>query len=56
MVWCIFNGKLFIWFWDCTCCILRWFMEETSLDSLSRRRRVCGCEGIMKERYKRVGE
>lgn len=30
-------------------------MEETSSDSLSRRRRGCGCEGIMEEAH-RAGE
>lgn len=50
------NGKPFIWPWDCTCCTSRWFMEETSSDSLSRRRRACGCKGIMEERHKRAGE
>lgn len=34
----------------------RWFTEETSSDSLRRRRRACGCEGIMEERHKRVGK
>lgn len=56
MARCTSNGKPFIWPWDCTCCTSRWFMEETSSDSLSRRRRACGCEGIMEERHKRAGE
>lgn len=56
MAQCTSNGKPFIWPWDCTCCTSRWFMEETSSDSLSRRRKACGCEGIMEERYKRAGE
>lgn len=42
MAQCTSNGKPFIWAWDCTCCTSRWFMEETSSDSLSRRRRACG--------------
>lgn len=56
MAQCTSNGKPFIWPWVCTCCISRWFMEETSSDSLSRRRKACGCEGIMEERHKRAGE
>lgn len=51
MAQCTSNGKPFIWPWDCTCCTSRWFMEETSSDSLSRRH-----EGIMEERHKRAGE
>lgn len=56
MAQCISNGKPFIWPRDCTCCTSRWFMEETSSDSLSRRRRAHGCEAIMEERNKRAGE
>lgn len=56
MAQCTSNGKPFIWPWDCTCCTSRWFMEETSSDSLSRRCRACGCEGIMEERHKRAGK
>ena len=55
MAQCTSNGKPFIWPWDCTCCTSRWFMEETSSDSLSRRRGACGWEGIMEERHKRAG-
>lgn len=56
MAQCTSNGKPFIWPWDCTCCTSWWFMEETRSDSISRRRRACGCEGIMEERHKRAGE
>lgn len=56
MAQCTSNGKPFIWPWDCTCCTSRWFMEETSSDSLSRRRRACGCKDIMEERHKRAGK
>lgn len=56
MAQCTSNGKPFIWPWDCTCCTSRWFMEETSSDSLSRRCRACGCKDIMEERHKRAGK